>query len=627
MIKRCLTFCFILTLINNTIYAGSNIDSLKLELEASKESLHKFKILSKLAHIYRYKDIDISNQYAQSMLDLTIGKPLSKNLYSAYKVLGVNANILGDYHKAIKYYMEGLKISKILNNDTMVGSSHNDIAICYSDLLNSEKALKNYKKALKSFKKAKYQKGAYYVLHNMSDLYFNLGEFDLAKELMDSSLVRGLRKNNYYVIPNALFSIAEIYRVQKKYDESMEFNLKSLSYLKKTDYDMLTPSVYVSIGQIYFEKALWDSSKYYFNKAIEIYENRGIKGDLTKVLIELGKLNIKLKVFKKAKQYLRRAISISKEIDRVDLESEAHKSLSYSLEKDEEYYWAKHHYKEFIRLKDTLFERKNKLMIIDMALTYDSRLKEKELSLLKKEKDINKLQKLFILALTIILFVIAFWVYRGIILKRKAKEIELAGVKQQRKAVELENLHSKINPQFLYSTLNNIAILIYDNAQKAEKTIISLSEFFRYTINVRNKKYSTIKEASYIIQKYLEIEKIRFEERLNFKINVEEDVLEYYIPRGILQKLVENAIKKGVERVKKGIIEVFIKKEGESILLKVSNNGPELSENQIMGFALRNIYDNLNMLFEDAYSVEFENDKLKSIILRLNKLIKHEPKI
>ena len=45
--------------------------------------------------------------------------------------------------------MEGLKISKILNNDTMVGSSHNDIAICYSDLLNSEKALKNYKKALK----------------------------------------------------------------------------------------------------------------------------------------------------------------------------------------------------------------------------------------------------------------------------------------------------------------------------------------------------------------------------------------------------------------------------------------------------------------------------------------------
>ena len=105
------------------------------------------------------------------------------------------------------------------------------------------------------------------------------------------------------------------------------------------------------------------------------------------------------------------------------------------------------------------------------------------------------------------------------------------------------------------------------------------------------------------------------------------DVLEYYIPRGVLQKLIENAIKQSVEKLKQGIVDILIKKENEIIFLKVSNNGPELSENQIMGFALRNIYDNLNMLFEDGYSLEFENGELKSIILKLNKLIKHEPKI
>ena len=75
------------------------------------------------------------------------------------------------------------------------------------------------------------------------------------------------------------------------------------------------------------------------------------------------------------------------------------------------------------------------------------------------------------------------------------------------------------------------------------------------------------------------------------------------------------AVKNGIEKVKKGIIEVFIKKEDDAIIIKVSNNGPDLCENQIIGFGLRNIYDNLNMLFEDAYSIEFENDKLKSIII------------
>ena len=125
-----------------------------------------------------------------------------------------------------------------------------------------------------------------------------------------------------------------------------------------------------------------------------------------------------------------------------------------------------------------------------------------------------------------------------------------------------------------------------------------------------------------MLQKYLEIEKVRFKNRLKYNIEIDNMVNEYYVPRGILQILVENSIKYGVEKVNNGIIEVVVKKEEEAIIIKVSNNGPNLYENQIKGFALRNIYDNLNILFEDAYSVEFENQALKSVIIKVNKLIK-----
>ena len=133
--------------------------------------------------------------------------------------------------------------------------------------------------------------------------------------------------------------------------------------------------------------------------------------------------------------------------------------------------------------------------------------------------------------------------------------------------------------------------------------------------------------TSYILKIYLEIEKIRFDDRLTYNIEIDNAALEYYIPRGVLQKLVENSIKCGIEKVTKGIIEVIIRKVNETITIKISNNGPDLFENQIIGFGLRNIYDNLNILFKDAYSLEFENEKLKSVIIKLNKLINHESQI
>ena len=80
----------------------------------------------------------------------------------------------------------------------------------------------------------------------------------------------------------------------------------------------------------------------------------------------------------------------------------------------------------------------------------------------------------------------------------------------------MDALHSKVNPHFLYNALNSIADLSITDGKKARKMTIALADLFRYSINYSNNNYSTIKEEVEMAEVYLQIEKIRFEDKLNY---------------------------------------------------------------------------------------------------------------
>ncbi|HEX4852135.1 MAG TPA: histidine kinase, partial [Puia sp.] len=129
------------------------------------------------------------------------------------------------------------------------------------------------------------------------------------------------------------------------------------------------------------------------------------------------------------------------------------------------------------------------------------------------------------------------------------KELDLVRVKQLMTQTELQALQSKINPHFLYNSLNSIAGLVHEDADKAEDMTLKLSRLFRDSINSKGENMALVAEEVELVTTYLEIEKLRFGDRLEFVLDVDVSVRGEQIPRFLIQPLVENALKHGLNEM------------------------------------------------------------------------------
>jgi sensor histidine kinase YesM len=208
----------------------------------------------------------------------------------------------------------------------------------------------------------------------------------------------------------------------------------------------------------------------------------------------------------------------------------------------------------------------------------------------------------------------------------QAKQLELSRLNELKVKAELEVLHSKINPHFLYNALNSIADLTITDGKKARQMTIALSDLFRYTINYSNATFSTVAEEIKMAETYLQIEKIRFEEMLEYKITVSAEANNRRLPRFILQPVVENAVKHGLVGVaKKGEILVDIKEVNSKLVIKVFDNGAAFPQDLLPGYGLKIVFDKLQALYKEDYEIQFINEPEKHLLLVLKSEIAHEP--
>lgn len=182
-------------------------------------------------------------------------------------------------------------------------------------------------------------------------------------------------------------------------------------------------------------------------------------------------------------------------------------------------------------------------------------------------------------------------------------------------AAELRTLRAQLNPHFLFNALNTIAAHIPDEPEKAELMIVRLAKVFRHLLTHSEKPFSSLQEEIEFLRTYLEIEQVRFGERLIVEFDIDDAVATATVPSLILQPLVENALKHGLA-AKRGNNQLIIRADrtADALSLSVEDNGVGISEatsamrpDGASGVGLRNIRERLRTIYGDRASLVLEN--------------------
>ncbi|MDR6564373.1 MULTISPECIES: histidine kinase [unclassified Arcicella] len=223
----------------------------------------------------------------------------------------------------------------------------------------------------------------------------------------------------------------------------------------------------------------------------------------------------------------------------------------------------------------------------------------------------------FVLPVIISWSYLFYWLRtRSITRKISEQEYQLLNLEKLKSKAQLDALEARINPHFLYNSLNSIAGLIHDKPDKAEEMTIQLSKLFRYTTGRTEESFHTFADELEIIKAYLTIEEVRFGHRLTYTIDCDESILDEKIPRFLLQPLVENAIKHGISKIASdGLIKVNITVQEGNIVIKIHDNGPDFGESFGGGFGLRSIKEKLKIVYGDKATIDIKNQPEKAVII------------
>lgn len=175
----------------------------------------------------------------------------------------------------------------------------------------------------------------------------------------------------------------------------------------------------------------------------------------------------------------------------------------------------------------------------------------------------------------------------------------------------LQSLLRQLKPHFLFNSLNGIASLMYSDVAAADKMLVRLSELLRIAMSHSGAPVAPLREELAFLEKYLEIERIRFRDRLEVTFAVDPAALDARVPSLILQPIVENAIRHGVEpHARTGRIRVQVTRAGHELQMAVSDNGAGLPAGGFarQGIGTTNTRARLQELYGSRHQLDFSNE-------------------
>lgn len=198
--------------------------------------------------------------------------------------------------------------------------------------------------------------------------------------------------------------------------------------------------------------------------------------------------------------------------------------------------------------------------------------------------------------------------------KENQKKIKLEGeLRNAALKSELSAIKAQLNPHFLYNIFNTISASVPSENEKTRHMIAELSDLFRYQLKASQTELVPLKDELDFVKKYLDLEKERFEERLEIEISVDDSILNDMVPPMLLQPLVENSIKHGLSSlINGGKISITIHKKGDKLMFEVSDSGVGIIDKSTVfdkGVGLNNTRLRLEKMYQSTLQLSDNKPK------------------
>jgi LytS/YehU family sensor histidine kinase len=197
----------------------------------------------------------------------------------------------------------------------------------------------------------------------------------------------------------------------------------------------------------------------------------------------------------------------------------------------------------------------------------------------------------------------------------RERDLRAAQLESQLTLSQLQVLKMQLHPHFLFNTINGIVGLVRDKKNKAAiSMLVGLSDLLRQSLRNSREQEVSLREELAFLELYLDLEQMRFSDRLKIQININPEILDAVVPSLVLQPLVENSIRHGIaKRINSGLIEIDASTKDQILTIRIRDDGPGLPENwrieESDGIGLGNTRERLYQLYGSEFGLVLRSNE------------------
>ncbi|NRD20878.1 histidine kinase [Winogradskyella eckloniae] len=497
----------------------------------------------------------------------------------------------GELDSAITYYKTAINKFRVIKDTLDEYKAKSLLANAFIAKGDYELAIQTIKKNIAFFESKKgHSRDVLFNKNNLGALYVSIKDWENAKTYVEEIYKHPITKKNKRMLSSTLINLVAIHTEVNELDKALNYAHEAETLEKRP---RSLANLYHNLGNLYMQKANYKTAESYFLKSLKLNETLKSEDAIQTNYNNLGQNALRWGKYKMAEQYLLQSNASLKTSNNIVSLAKNYELLSSLNTKTKNYKKALEYSLKEKQISDSILGIEKQKAIADFEVAYQTEKKEREKNIAQQQLKISQLEStknknLFYSAIIIagLLLLAGLFYYSRFKTKKKAELVTLElketqkrlALEKQYKDSELKALKAQMNPHFIFNALNSIQDYIVLNQKNlASDYLGKFADLIRNYLHFSDTGFISVPEEVHNLKLYLELEKLRFEDALDFKFNIEANANSeaIKIPTMLIQPYVENALKHGLLHKKDNrTLRITIAKPSEKIIeCIVEDNG------------------------------------------------------